>query len=485
MFNRVSVTFAASLLVTFLSVVFWSQAAFAANDKSAKRAQVVSHWTAERRAAAMPRDLVIDNRGLGYLRQPDGRLVPHGHRIEATIEATPRPQAKPGDGGSNDTTPPGISNLDPAANVTIGASYTFSAMVTDDSGVRSVTFVIVFPSGSTQSFSPSNSGNTWSIGLSGFTDGDWGWYVEAKDRAKRGGNTATSETVNFTVNTGGGGGGGGGAGGTVVNERYTGGGDVQWAAGRIYFEMPTNKGRKRWAGYVCSGTVVNDGTSGRSTILTAAHCVYDDANGAFARNVLFIPNQGGTTGGGTDGYCGNDPIGCWVPSFGVVDINWTQSVFPDNIPWDYAFYVVDDVGAHSTGLEGNATPAALDSAVTALGVVFSQPTFGAFTHGMGYSYSDDPYFMYCAEAMTTEGAFNWWLASCGLSGGSSGGPWIQPLNGGTGPVISVNSWGYTSSPGMAGPKLSETSANCVFANAKSEAIGDFADGDAGYAVNCQ
>ena len=69
--------------------------------------------------------------------------------------------------------------------------------------------------------------------------------------------------------------------------------------------------------------------------------------------------------------------------------------------------------------------------------------------------------------MGTNGAVNWWLPSCGLTGGSSGGPWLQPADGGNGPIISVNSWGYTNSPGMAGPKLSGTSAACVFTAAKT------------------
>ena len=258
--------------------------------------------------------------------------------------------------------------------------------------------------------------------------------------------------------------------------------------------MPANAKRKGpWNGYVCSGTVVTDLETDRSVILTAAHCVYDDANGAFARNVLFIPNQDGTSGSGTDSNCGNDPIGCWVASFGVVDVNWTQSVFPNNIPWDYAFYVVDnDPASHQPGL--NPSSDTLDAAVPALNIDFSSPDVddgvaGAasadFTHALGYSYSDDPNFMYCAEDMTTEGSDNWWLPNCGLSGGSSGGPWVQPLNGGTGPIISVNSWGYTTSPGMAGPKLNGTSANCVYNAATLNGFPDNpSDGDAGYAVNC-
>jgi len=44
---------------------------------------VFDHWTPERRAAAIPRDLVIDGRGYGYLRLSDGTLVPHGHDVAA------------------------------------------------------------------------------------------------------------------------------------------------------------------------------------------------------------------------------------------------------------------------------------------------------------------------------------------------------------------------------------------------------------------
>jgi hypothetical protein len=60
------------------------------------------------------------------------------------------------------------------------------------------------------------------------------------------------------------------------------------------------------------------------------------------------------------------------------------------------------------------------------------------------------------------------------------------MGNGTGPLISVNSWGYTTSPGMAGPKLSGTSAHCVF-DAAARHTGfpaNPADGDAGYAITC-
>lgn len=276
----------------------------------------------------------------------------------------------------------------------------------------------------------------------------------------------------------------------VTNSHWSDGGAIQERVGRIYFEMPTNSRLKRWAGYVCSGTVATDSTGDRSVIITAAHCAYDDANSAFARNVLFIPNQDGTTGTGTDSNCSNDPLGCWTPSFSVVDTNWTTSTFPDNIPWDYAYYVVNDSGAHS----GNAALDSLEDEVGGLSISFEAPSFDSgttsndadYTHGIGYSYADDPNLMYCAENMTTEGDVNWWLPNCGLSGGSSGGPWIQPVTNGEGPIISVNSWGYGDQPGMAGPFLDVTSAECLFSNAKDTAFGSVssADGREGIAITC-
>ena len=151
--------------------------------------------------------------------------------------------------------------------------------------------------------------------------------------------------------------------------------------------------------------------------------------------------------------------------------------------------------AEDAGLKVNVSLDILDEAAGTLSINFwsspfinDEETSDDFTHALGYSYSDDPNFMYCAEDMTTEGTDNWWLASCELSGGSSGGPWVQPMNAtsGSGPVISVNSWGYTSSPGMAGPKLVSTSAGCLFTMAKTtDGLSvSTADGEAGAVVDC-
>jgi len=476
-----------------IAIALFSVNAVAQNRKPPKidKARVIAHWTKERRAHAVPRDLVIDARGLGYLRRPDGSLRPHGHDIAP--EATPtnhsispfasRSGGRRGGGGSGDKTPPTITDMDPAAGTTIGESHTFEATVTDASGVKSVdfkiqkddsTYVNSFPAG--RSF-----GSVWGANFHGFTDGGWKWWVVAKDRA---GNIETSNIVNFNVNTG-------TASVPISHAEWEAGGTVQTAAGRLYFEMPDDPSLSAWSGYVCSATVANDeGTAGRSLIITAAHCVYDDVNKKFARNALFIPNQAGTTSKfGTDLNCNNDPMGCWVPSFGVVDVEWANKTFPDNMAWDYAFYIVPDEDAH---VGASASSDALDVAAQSLTVSFAQPS-SDFTHALGYSYSEDPKFMYCADNLTDEPIYaaNWWLEICGLTGGSSGGPWVQPMDttSGSGPIVGLNSWGFViggyTLPGMAGSKLYGTSALCVFNQAKtSEAPASPAEGAAGVSVSC-
>jgi hypothetical protein len=436
-------------------------------------ARVFEHWTPERRAAAIPRDLVIDERGLGYRKVPGGGLVPHGHATPAkqrVTDATPSPFGR---NSTNDSAGPVITNFSPTGGSTIGSSATFSVTVTDQTGVRSVIMTVQKLGEVEQSFSMTNSGDQWSVSLQPFTDGSWQWWITATD-STRSRNRTVSDKLPLTVSTGsgsgGGSGGGGGTGDTVTNARWSEGGDILRAAGRIYFEMPSSYSKRRgytWSGYVCSGTVVEDGVTGRSTILTAAHCAYDDVYKLFARNVMFIPNQddGGTDK--TDGNCFNDPIGCWKPAFAVVHPQWAAKTFPANIPWDYAYYVVNNVGAH----DGNDAVPALDGAVRPMTIQFTAPALTEKAHALGYSYADDPNFMYCAEGLATESSYgDLWLGACGLSGGASGGPWVQPLLSGAGPLISVNSWGYTTQPGMGGPRLSTGAAACVFEAAKSASL---------------
>jgi hypothetical protein len=176
---------------------------------------------------------------------------------------------------------------------------------------------------------------------------------------------------------------------TVADEDWTGGGAVNEAAGRIIFSFGSGN-------YVCSGTVIKDyGTVGRSLVLTAAHCAYDEVNDVHATNVMFIPKQddGGLDGSNFD--CSDDNYGCWLvpllertPSsmtftdtifeahhhtsflfafnrtmqLGVVDSRWRDGDWPSIIKHDYAIYVVPDSGGWFTPGYNNSNPV-LDSVV--------------------------------------------------------------------------------------------------------------------------
>ena len=89
--------------------------------------------------------------------------------------------------------------------------------------------------------------------------------------------------------------------------------------------------------------------------------------------------------------------------------------------------------------------------------------------------------MYCKEGLSTEGSDNYWLGSCDMAGGSSGGPWVQPMDEdtGNGPIFSVNSWGWSFRSGMAGPKLHGNTAASLFTYAKSSVL---STADRGYVV---
>ena len=257
-------------------------------------------------------------------------------------------------------------------------------------------------------------------------------------------------------------------------------GVVQTSTGRVLFFYDG-------AQFVCSATVLKQPARDRTILLTAGHCAYQHASGGrgrFADYALFVPNQVDTRGNKSDGECENDPLGCWFPAFAVVDYEWSTNSFPRSVAWDYAYYVVpNDVEAHSPGFIHRGQPELtrlLDHLVEPLPVDFEWEhaaggNGGEFTHGLGYSFDKDPAFRYCAGAMSSKFGIpnyeNLWIDVCLMTGGSSGGPWMKDVDsGGRGTVVSVNSWGYATTPGMGGPDFSTargSKAECLLERAMS------------------
>lgn len=138
---------------------------------------------------------------------------------------------------------------------------------------------------------------------------------------------------------------------------------------------------------------------------------------------MFIPDQDEGGLNKPDWNCNNDAaFGCWTPQFAVIDHDWTEYTMPANLPWDYAFVVVSDVGSHVGGSDSNAN-IALDNTVPALDVSFNEPIVGGRTTALGYSSDPNPDLRYCAQYLEIEANMGGYLLNgCALSDGAIGGP---------------------------------------------------------------
>jgi len=134
---------------SLLAVLGFSTESAAQNQHAldARSQAVINHWTPSRINSAIPRDLVIDERGLGYMRLPGNSLVPYGHDVVARGATT-----------MGESVAPSIGSRTPANNATIGASATFSAVITDASGIKSVNFYVQKGTGRAQQFAGGDGG---------------------------------------------------------------------------------------------------------------------------------------------------------------------------------------------------------------------------------------------------------------------------------------------------------------------------------------
>ncbi len=239
---------------------------------------------------------------------------------------------------------------------------------------------------------------------------------------------------------------GGGGGGSVTGVSWTKGGQILKASGKVYFEMGTSA-------YVCSGAVANDGRTGYSLVLTAAHCAYDEAAREFATNWLFIPEFDGAP----TFTCSSTIHGCWTASALVVHDGYASAggFNTQATVHDFAFAVV--------GPGGRSGSAQLDATVGSFPIAFSGVSIGDKLYAFGYpaagKYKGKD-LTYCAGPIFEDSNnqdLTWGMA-CGMTGGSSGGPWLSTFSEttGSGTLSSVNSYGYSGVRNMYGPKFGST-----------------------------
>ncbi len=263
-------------------------------------------------------------------------------------------------------------------------------------------------------------------------------------------------------NRGGGGGGGGNSTTLVTGSSWNGGGGIDGSVGKVLFAMNGSY-------WVCSATVISDSASDRSLILTAAHCVYDEANydvndeeAAFATNWMFIPDYDAipvTLSTRNNSFCDDTLWGCWTALAMAVHIGYAGAgSFGAGVEYDFAVVAV--------GEGGKTNEPQLDANVTAQQYSFSEDPRvddGTDTYAFGYPAQkkwDGTDLIYCRGPIDTDPHNNnetYRLNECKLNGGSSGGSWLIDSDETDGfdfdTVISVNSYGYRGITAMHGPIL--------------------------------
>lgn len=240
--------------------------------------------------------------------------------------------------------------------------------------------------------------------------------------------------------------------------RWTAGGDIYRNVGRVFFEM----GGSYWT---CSASAVKDTESGRSIVVTAAHCAYDETGRAgFARYWMFVPEYA-TLPAKYDPsglFCPATSLGCWAADSLVVSRAYaTAGGFNETaVVHDYAFAVVGEGGKSGVQLDSVVNPntaswteqSAMDDTF-----LFGYPAAGRYKGSQ---------LIYCRGPLEYDGKlmYQTYRVGCSMTGGSSGGPWLTPFeysgpDAGSGVVISVNSYGYAGRKAMYGPILGAETAS--------------------------
>lgn len=257
--------------------------------------------------------------------------------------------------------------------------------------------------------------------------------------------------------------GGGGSTKTVLGASWTGGGPVVTTTGKVLFALGGSY-------YVCSASVVEDGKNDRSIILTAGHCVYDETNGQWATNWMFIPDYDAQPAALTSSgsFCADTLYGCWVADFLVASSGFTGAggFNQQATLHDYAFAVVSEGGLSQT--------AQLDDTVGSQPINTNAGTLKADTYLFGYPAAgkyNGTDLVYSRGPLGTD-PYNdnlTYRVSSDMTGGCSGGPWFQGFAAGSGTIMSVNSYGYSGIKAMHGPKLNQETAS-MFKDAGTKSL---------------
>ncbi|MGY4924713.1 trypsin-like serine peptidase [Streptomyces sp. 900105755] len=228
-------------------------------------------------------------------------------------------------------------------------------------------------------------------------------------------------------------------------------------AGKVFFDSPEGT-------MVCSATVVEDPAHpGKSNLVwTAGHCVHAGKNGGWYRNIAFVPsyNDKGLTGSALTAATRSEvaPYGVWWGDGAQTSQQWIDQggeTGGDGASYDYAvIHVTPEQGSGGKSLEetvGSALPVNFDapavpkvSSITATGYPAAKPYDGSLL----YRCADKP-----GRLSVDASAPTMYRIGCTMTGGASGGGWVETGADGKPALVSNTSIGPVSSGWLAGPRF--------------------------------
>ncbi|WP_030379453.1 MULTISPECIES: trypsin-like serine peptidase [unclassified Streptomyces] len=230
-------------------------------------------------------------------------------------------------------------------------------------------------------------------------------------------------------------------------------------AGKVFFDAPEGT-------MVCSATVVEDPAHpGKSNLVwTAGHCVHAGKKGGWYRNIAFVPayNNAGETAAQLVDASREEvaPYGVWWGDWAQTSQQWIEQggeTGGQGAAYDYAvIHVTPEKGSGGKSLEetvGSALPVNFDApavpdvdSITATGYPAAPPYDGQTL----YRCQDKPGRLSIAQNDPTM-----YRIGCTMTGGSSGGGWVETGSDGKPALVSNTSIGPVSAGWLAGPRLGD------------------------------
>ncbi|MFF7971252.1 trypsin-like serine peptidase [Streptomyces sp. NPDC007905] len=229
--------------------------------------------------------------------------------------------------------------------------------------------------------------------------------------------------------------------------------------GKVFFDSPEGT-------MVCSATVVEDPAHpGKSNLIwTAGHCVHAGKSGGWYRNIAFVPsyNNAGESAAQLQDATRDEvaPYGVWWADAAKTSQQWIdQGGETGGNGASYDFAVI-----HVTPEQGNAGKSLEETVGGALAVNFNAPAVpkvrsitasgypaaAPYDGQLLYQCQDKPGRLSIQKTDPTM-----YRIGCTMTGGSSGGGWVETGSDGKPALVSNTSIGPVSSGWLAGPRLGD------------------------------